>query len=77
MNINEKKIMATKNENKDVGVQKENRDKKQKALTSVIEKVHKKQDLDAEAGVDPQVDQLNEMPEPNVFPKEKKKDTGK
>ncbi|MCT1531715.1 MULTISPECIES: hypothetical protein [Sphingobacterium] len=62
--------MATKNENAKVGLNNEGRPVKLKTLTSVIEKKEKNQDLDAEAGVDPQVDQLHTVPDPDSFPKE-------
>ncbi|MGN0020557.1 MAG: hypothetical protein ACI35Z_07180 [Sphingobacterium hotanense] len=65
--------MATKNESEKVGiVDKDRHPKKQKTLTSVMEKREKNRDADGEAGVDPQVDQLNTMPDPDVHPKEPK-----
>ncbi|MDH5826860.1 hypothetical protein [Sphingobacterium faecium] len=66
------KLMATKNENSKVGiVNKKQQPKKKKTITSIIDKRNKKQEGDGEAGVDPQVEQLNHMPEPDTFPKEK------
>jgi len=63
--------MATKNENAKVGIiDKKRQPAKSKTLTSVIEKREKKQNGAGEAGVDPQVDTLNTMPDPNEFPKE-------
>lgn len=64
--------MATKNENAKVGIVNEKQQpKKKKTITSIIDKRNKKQEGDGEAGVDSQVDQLNHMPEPDTFPKEK------
>jgi len=67
-------VMATKNESEKVGiVEKDRHPKKQKTLTSVVEKREKNREADGEAGVDPQLDQLNTMPDPEVYPKEPKK----
>lgn len=67
--------MATKDENKLVGNEMQ---KKYKVRLSkkgkVLEEVDKKHDGDAEAGVDPQEEQLNDMPNnPTDMPLEKKK----
>lgn len=66
--------MATKNENAKVGiVDKDKQPKKKKTITSVVDKRNKKQEGDGEAAVDPQNDQLNDMPEPDTFPREQVK----
>ncbi|QBR12845.1 hypothetical protein [Sphingobacterium sp. CZ-2] len=65
--------MATKNENKKVGIVQEDRPKRKKSLTSVLEKQKKNQDADGETGVDPQMEQLNDMPDAHEHPKEPKK----
>lgn len=65
--------MAIKKENAKVGlVNKERQPRKEKTITSVVEKRNKKQEGDGEAGVDPQVDQLNDMPDPDIHPREPK-----
>ncbi len=65
--------MAIKKENAKVGlVNKEHQPRKEKTITSVVEKRNKKQEGDGEAGVDPQVDQLNNMPDPDTHPREPK-----
>ena len=66
--------MATKNENAKVGlIDEEKQPKKKKTITSVVDKRHKKQEGDGEAGVDQQNEQLNDMPEPDTFPREQVK----
>ncbi|GEM65932.1 hypothetical protein SF1_39140 [Sphingobacterium faecium NBRC 15299] len=66
--------MATKNENAKVGlIDEEKQPKKKKTITSVVDKRHKKQEGDGEAGVNPQNEQLNDMPEPDTFPREQVK----
>lgn len=63
--------MAIKKENAKVGIVNEERQpKKQRTITSVVDKRNKKQEGDGEAGVDPQVDQLNDMPDPDTYPRE-------
>ncbi|MEN5088876.1 hypothetical protein MUB18_13300 [Sphingobacterium sp. PCS056] len=63
--------MATKNENEKVGiVNKDQQPIKKKTITSVVDKRDKKQEGDGEAGVDAQIEQLNDMPEPDTFPRE-------
>ncbi|PTX09638.1 hypothetical protein C8N37_106267 [Sphingobacterium faecium] len=63
--------MATKNENEKVGiVNKDQQPEKKKTITSVIDKRDKNQEGDGEAGLDPQVEQLHHMPEPDIFPRE-------
>jgi len=70
--------MAIKIENKDVGIiNKEKQPVKKKTLTSVVDKREKNQDGDAEAGVDPHVDQLNDMPAPDTHPREPKSENSK
>ncbi|MGJ1444954.1 hypothetical protein ACR79S_08420 [Sphingobacterium spiritivorum] len=70
--------MAIKKENEKVGIiNKERQPKKQKTITSVVEKREKKQEKDGEAGVDPQIDQLNIMPDMHTNPKEPKKKSSK
>lgn len=64
--------MATKNDNAKVGLNNQNRPNKAKTLISVIEKKEKNQDLDGEAGVDPQIDQLHTVPDPDDFSKKTK-----
>jgi len=67
--------MATKNENRMVGTEMEKK-KKVKLGTNgeVLKDVDHKDQGDAEAGVDPQMDQLNDMPnDPTDRPREKKK----
>lgn len=61
--------MATKNENLGI-VNKDQQPKKKKTITSVIDKRDKNQEGDGEAGLDPQVEQLHHMPEPDTFPRE-------
>lgn len=61
--------MATKNEKVGI-VNKDQQPEKKKTITSEIDKRDKNQEGDGEAGVDPQVEQLNHMPEPDTFPKE-------
>ncbi|WP_286857020.1 MULTISPECIES: hypothetical protein [Sphingobacterium] len=66
--------MATKNENRLVGKEMEKK-KKVKLGTDgeVLKDVGHKDRGDAEAGVDPQVDQINDMPnDPTDRPKERK-----
>ncbi len=66
--------MATKVETADRGLKKEDKDNTYKELTSVVGKnKEKKQDKDAEAGVDSAEEQLNDMPnDPNEkIPKKK------
>lgn len=66
--------MATKNENAKVGlIDEDKQPKKKKTITSVVDKRHKNQEGDGEAGVDPQSVQLNDMPEPDTFPREQVK----
>ncbi|WP_437918771.1 hypothetical protein [Sphingobacterium sp. LRF_L2] len=71
--------MATKVENELNGIGEKDKKRKgntYKELGSVVEKTEKTKDADAEAGVDPQAEQLNDMPnDPTDRPKEKK--TGK
>lgn len=63
--------MATKNENEKVGiVNKDQQPEKKKTITSVIDKRDKNQEGNGEAGLDPQVEQLHHMPEPDIFPRE-------
>lgn len=63
--------MATKNENEKVGiVHKDQQPIKKKTITSVVDKRDKKQEGDGEAGVVAQIEQLNDMPEPDPFPRE-------
>lgn len=66
--------MATKNENRLVGREMEKKKKvKLGAEGEILKDVHHKDRGDAEAGVDPQVEQLNQMPnDPTDRPKEKK-----
>lgn len=63
-------IMATKNESKTEGLNNDKKPNKKRDLMSVMQRKEKNQDGSGEAGVDPQVDQLNTMPDPNVHPKE-------
>ncbi|MDQ1150958.1 MULTISPECIES: hypothetical protein [Sphingobacterium] len=67
--------MATKNENRVVGTEMEKKKKVKLGVNGeVIRDVNDKDQGDAEAGVDPQVDQLNDMPnDPTDRPKESKK----
>ncbi|MGM1429738.1 hypothetical protein ACS126_10805 [Sphingobacterium lactis] len=65
--------MATKNENEKVGLNNKEKPKKDKELTSVIQNREKNREGIGEAGVDAQQEQLNTMPEPDTFPKEKVK----
>lgn len=67
--------MATKNENRVVGTEMEKKKKVKLGVNGqVIRAVNDKDEGDAEAGVDPQVDQLNDMPnDPTDRPKESKK----
>ncbi|WP_293936378.1 hypothetical protein [Sphingobacterium sp. UBA5996] len=67
--------MATKNENRVVGTEMEKKKKVKLGVNGeVIRDVNDKDHGDAEAGVDPQVDQLNDMPnDPTDRPKESKK----
>lgn len=70
--------MTIKKENAKVGIiNKDRQPKKQKTITSVVEKRDKKQEKDGEAGVDPQVGQLHTMPDMHTYPKEPKKKTSK
>ncbi|MBE8714292.1 hypothetical protein [Sphingobacterium hungaricum] len=65
--------MAIKKESDQVGIiNKDEQPKKKKTITSVIEKRDKKQEGDGEAGVDPQKEQLNDMPDFHTHPKGKK-----
>lgn len=63
-------IMATKNESKTEGLNNDKKPNKKRDLMSVMQRKEKNQDGSGETGVDPQVDQLNTMPDPNVHPKE-------
>ncbi|WP_293883653.1 hypothetical protein [Sphingobacterium sp. UBA1498] len=67
--------MATKNENRVVGTEMEKKKKVKLGVNGeVIRDVNDKDQGDAEAGVDPQVDQLNDMPnDPTDRPKESRK----
>ncbi|HAE65848.1 MULTISPECIES: hypothetical protein [Sphingobacterium] len=67
--------MATKNENRVVGTEMEKKKKVKLGVNGeTLRDVGDKDQGDAEAGVDPQVDQLNEMPnDPTDRPKERKK----
>ncbi|HAP95827.1 hypothetical protein [Sphingobacterium lactis] len=65
--------MATKNENEKVGLNNKEKPRKGKELTSVIQNREKNREGIGEAGVDAQQEQLNTMPEPDTFPKEKVK----
>lgn len=67
--------MATKNENRVVGTEMEKKKKVKLGVNGeVIRAVNDKDEGDAEAGVDPQVDQLNDMPnDPTDRPKESKR----
>lgn len=67
--------MPTKVENDTTGIEKKKNEDSKRELTSVVKKKeHKKQDADGEAGVDAQVEQLNDMPnDPTDRPKEKGK----
>ncbi|TDS13151.1 hypothetical protein [Sphingobacterium paludis] len=69
--------MGTKVENELNGIREQEKKKKgdtYKELGSVVEKTEKTKDADAEAGVDPQAEQVNEMPnDPTDRPKEKQK----
>ena len=67
--------MATKNENRVVGTEMEKKKKVKLGVNGeTLRDVGDKDHGDAEAGVDPQVDQLNEMPnDPTDRPKERKK----
>ena len=69
--------MATKNESKTEGLNNDEKANKKRDLMSIIQRKEKNQDGSGEAGVDPQVDQLNTMPDPNVHPKEPKKTKNK
>ncbi|GHE35937.1 hypothetical protein [Sphingobacterium griseoflavum] len=68
--------MGTKVENETNGIretEKKREGKTYRELGSVVEKTEKTKDGDAEAGVDPQAEQLNTMPnDPTDRPKEKK-----
>ncbi|MGJ1327937.1 hypothetical protein [Sphingobacterium multivorum] len=67
--------MATKNVNRVVGTEMEKKKKVKLGVNGeTLRDVGDKDQGDAEAGVDPQVDQLNEMPnDPTDRPKERKK----
>lgn len=67
--------MATKNENRVVGTKmRKTHKEKIGPKGKEIQKVDHKDDGDAEAGVDPQVEQLNDMPnDPTDRPREKVK----
>ncbi|WP_286843911.1 MULTISPECIES: hypothetical protein [Sphingobacterium] len=67
--------MATKNENRVVGTEMEKKKKVKLGVNGeTLRDVGDKDQGDAEAGVDPQVDQLNDMPnDPTDRPKERKK----
>lgn len=62
--------MATKNESKTEGLNNDEKPNKKRDLMSIMQRKEKNQDGSGEAGVDPKVDQLNTMPDPNVHPKE-------
>lgn len=55
--------MAIEKDNKKVGIKPEKQPKKKKTITSVVDKVVKKQDKDGEAGVDAQEEYLNDTPD--------------
>ena len=67
--------MATKNENRLVGKEMEKKKKVKLGVEGeVLKEVGHKDDGDAEAGVDPQTEQLNDMPnDPTDQPSEKGK----
>lgn len=67
--------MATKNENRLVGKEMEKEKKVKLGVEGeVLKEVDHKDDGDAEAGVDPQAEQLNDMPnDPTDQPSEKGK----
>lgn len=67
--------MATKNENRLVGKEMEKKKKVKLGVEGeVLKEVDHKDDGDAEAGVDPQAEQLNDMPnDPTDQPREKGK----
>lgn len=67
--------MATKNENRLVGKEMEKKKKVKLGIKGeVLKEVGHKDDGDAEAGVDPQTEQLNDMPnDPTDQPIEKGK----
>lgn len=67
--------MATKNENRLVGKEMEKEKKVKLGVEGeVLKEVGHKDDGDAEAGVDPQAEQLNDMPnDPTDQPSEKGK----
>lgn len=66
--------MAIKKENAKVGIIDEKRQpKKKETTTPTVAKRDKKQEGDGEAGVDPQAERLNDMPEPDTFPREPRK----
>lgn len=64
--------MVTKVENEKTGLREKKKRKEgdtYKELGSVIKKTERTKDGDGEAGVDPQIEQLNEMPnDPTVQP---------
>ncbi len=65
--------MATKNESATEVLNNKGRPDKKKDLTAFMKRKEKHQDGAGEAGVDPQQEQLNTMPNPHEFPKEPKK----
>ena len=67
--------MATKNENRLVGKEMEKKKKIKLGVDGeVLRDVEHKDQGDAEAGIDRQKEQLNNMPnDPNDYPREKKK----
>lgn len=69
--------MATKIENEKIGLGEKKKKKEgdtYKELGSVIEKTERTKDGDAEAGVDPQAEQLNDVPnDPTDRPLERQK----
>lgn len=71
--------MATKIENEKIGLGEKKKKKEgdtYKELGSVIEKTERTKDGDGEAGVDPQVEQLNDTPnDPTDRPLERRKST--
>lgn len=72
--------MATKVENETNGLDEQKKKKQGKTyreLGSVVEKTEKTKDKDAEAGVDPQEERINDMPnDPTDRPREKVRPNG-
>lgn len=63
--------MVIKNQNDKVGlVEKGKQPSKKKTITSVVGKRYKKQKDDSEDRVVGQKDQLNNMPQPDTFPRD-------